>query len=260
MFSKIKYVIGTTGAACLITAATLTISAQAASVTPNVIFGTGNGNGSFTVSTDNNVEIGLRGKIPFAGTYNYDGTKTYSFDAGLKPGSATRPNWNFEFAVNVNADDSSNPSRSIDDLTYSLSMDKDPTAGVDFSTSSFDPFNVTYADHSFGDNSTAESAGIEAADGDASGYSALLSTKNVVQQSWSYGFFLFMLSGFDPFAAGLYTINLEAFGVNGGLLASSSIDINISAVPLPAGLPLFGTGLALMGFIGWRRKRKVQMA
>ncbi len=28
-----------------------------------------------------------------------------------------------------------------------------------------------------------------------------------------------------------------------------------SAVPLPTALPLFGTGLAIMGFIGWRRKR-----
>ncbi len=27
-------------------------------------------------------------------------------------------------------------------------------------------------------------------------------------------------------------------------------------VPLPASLPLFGTGLALLGTIGWRRKRK----
>ncbi len=31
----------------------------------------------------------------------------------------------------------------------------------------------------------------------------------------------------------------------------------VSAVPLPAALPLFGTGLAIMGFIGWRRKRKL---
>jgi len=31
---------------------------------------------------------------------------------------------------------------------------------------------------------------------------------------------------------------------------------NISVVPLPAALPLYGTGLAIMGFIGWRRKRK----
>jgi len=31
--------------------------------------------------------------------------------------------------------------------------------------------------------------------------------------------------------------------------------IEASAVPLPAALPLFGTGLGLIGFIGWRRRR-----
>lgn len=31
-------------------------------------------------------------------------------------------------------------------------------------------------------------------------------------------------------------------------------------VPVPAALPLFGTDLALMGFIGWRRKRKMAVA
>jgi hypothetical protein len=30
----------------------------------------------------------------------------------------------------------------------------------------------------------------------------------------------------------------------------------IGSTPLPAGLPLFGTGLGLMGLFGWRRKRK----
>lgn len=29
-----------------------------------------------------------------------------------------------------------------------------------------------------------------------------------------------------------------------------------SAVPVPAALPLFGTGLAFLGFMGWRRKRR----
>ena len=36
--------------------------------------------------------------------------------------------------------------------------------------------------------------------------------------------------------------------------------ISVSAVPVPAALPLFGTGLAVMGFIGWRRKRKLAVA
>ena len=33
-------------------------------------------------------------------------------------------------------------------------------------------------------------------------------------------------------------------------------DDNLQAIPLPAALPLYGTGLAVMGFLGWRRKRK----
>ena len=31
----------------------------------------------------------------------------------------------------------------------------------------------------------------------------------------------------------------------------------VSEVPVPAALPLFGTGLGIMGFIGWRRKRRM---
>lgn len=30
----------------------------------------------------------------------------------------------------------------------------------------------------------------------------------------------------------------------------------VSAVPLPAALPLYGAGLAVLGFVGWRKKRK----
>jgi len=35
---------------------------------------------------------------------------------------------------------------------------------------------------------------------------------------------------------------------------------NIPPVPLPAAMPLFGTGLAIMGFIGWRRRRQTMAA
>jgi hypothetical protein len=30
----------------------------------------------------------------------------------------------------------------------------------------------------------------------------------------------------------------------------------VAATPLPAGLPLFATGLGALGLLGWRRKRK----
>jgi len=32
----------------------------------------------------------------------------------------------------------------------------------------------------------------------------------------------------------------------------------VTAIPLPAALPLYGTGLAIMGFVGWRKRRKAQ--
>lgn len=41
------------------------------------------------------------------------------------------------------------------------------------------------------------------------------------------------------------------------VLTEITLDQSISAVPVPAALPLFGTGLAFMGFISWRRRRKV---
>lgn len=50
-------------------------------------------------------------------------------------------------------------------------------------------------------------------------------------------------------------INFWAKG-NEDTLGGYLDNVQISAVPLPAALPLYGAGLAAMGFIGWRRKRK----
>ncbi len=36
-----------------------------------------------------------------------------------------------------------------------------------------------------------------------------------------------------------------------------NVSVGNHVVPIPAALPLFGTGLALMGIVAWRRKRKV---
>jgi hypothetical protein len=43
---------------------------------------------------------------------------------------------------------------------------------------------------------------------------------------------------------------------NSGSNAFEYANLTVSAVPLPAALPLYGAGLAALGFIGWRKRRK----
>ena len=82
------------------------------------------------------------------------------------------------------------------------------------------------------------------------------------------------LSGFIPlssnvnFGSGFNTITLATFIdlgtsdffriINGGTGNSGGqiSGLSITAVPIPAALPLFGAGLGVLGLLGWRRKRK----
>ncbi len=54
--------------------------------------------------------------------------------------------------------------------------------------------------------------------------------------------------------------NGELFGIgasgNHDNFTIKRIAVDVTAIPLPAALPLYGTGLALIGFLGWRRRRK----
>lgn len=159
-------------------------------VTPDVIFGSGNSNGKFTTDRQSGVEIGLRAKIPFVGTTNSNGDGTYSYtlaETDHDSNGATAKRWNFDFTVNTNFDDSTG--LNIDDLTYELGMDRDPGLDTDFAV--FDPITpgvvAPFFDHSVGDNSTANGAGVEAAD--APTYATWIGANNVLQQSWRYSFF-----------------------------------------------------------------------
>jgi len=53
-----------------------------------------------------------------------------------------------------------------------------------------------------------------------------------------------------------YTLGFNAFGTNPDNTLGGFIDtVSVSAVPIPAALPLFAGGLGLLGLLGWRRKR-----
>jgi hypothetical protein len=59
----------------------------------------------------------------------------------------------------------------------------------------------------------------------------------------------------DALAPDWLRIGSDIVGGSAKFKASFSLD-NVGAVPLPAALPLFATGLGAMGLLGWRRKHK----
>jgi hypothetical protein len=220
-------------------------------VTPDVIFGSGNGNGSFTGETNNNIEVALRAKqrYPKADVFNYDGIDTYTFDSLLlTTNPANRSVFNFEWSINV--DQSGTSGLHLSDFRYMFSFDTDPTALVSYSN--FDPFNVPgFFDHSLGDNTTANGGGIESASN--AELSANMSQYSVAQQSANLGFGYSV----DPDLPGIYNFRMDVMGSQSDeVLSSAEISVIVTpvAVPLPATLPLMLGGLALISFMSRRRK------
>ena len=229
-------------------------------VTNNVIYGSGNANGSFTTDRNLGVELGLRAKVRFpapANVFNSNGDGTYNQAAGGFGGSGDRASWNFDWSINSNFDGTSG--FNLDDLSYSLWMDFDPTAGTNFQA--FDPINLgagNFLDHSIGDNTTAQGAGVEAAD--AATYASLIANNNLAQNSWQLNFFDSALFPFDPTVAGTYDFLLSASVPGGTAIASTSIQVIVgnggAAVPEAATLAVWG-GLAVCGgAFAWRKKAK----
>ena len=230
-------------------------------VIPDVIFGSGNANGSFTVDNTNGIELGLRGKLRHdtngfpQNTFNSNGDGTYNFNAGVAP---TQPyptaEWSFEWSVNSNVDGSGN---FLNQFTYLLGIDSDPTVAAAFTT--FDPINIaTGADHAIGDNNTGNGGGTSIPNNDPNQdtlYAALIGTNNVAQNSWKPHWFI---NPFDPTVDGTYDFFLEAFDANGASLARTEIQIIVgqggAPIPEPTTSILFGLGL--IGLAGAVRSKQ----
>lgn len=150
-------------------------TANAASVTPDIIFGDGNANGGFTVTNTEldfpsnpiggNLELGLRAKLRYDASggpqnqFNWDGVDTYSFDQANGNPPSGRAMWNFEWSVNVEdlKNEDTGAQLTIGQLLDSgarleLSYDSDPTSAVNFT--SYDLFGTSGTGYYVGDNNT----------------------------------------------------------------------------------------------------------
>lgn len=241
-------------------------AAAAAPVTPDIIFGTGNANGDFTVTNTpisfpsnpiaGNLELGLRAKLRYDDTsgcsgfgcpknqFNWDGNDTYSFDLSNANPPSNRAMWNFEWSVNVEDLKAGKNQVTIPQLKKSgaklvLSFDTDPGAGTTFTD-----YNLLDFDAYYGTNATGNGDGTYDATGTP------VSGSTVAQNSVNYGF----LPG-APLGAGQYDVKMTSFSFGGRELASTSMTVNVSPVPLPAAGWLMLAAFGGMGLVARRRRK-----
>ncbi|SIR00412.1 Por secretion system C-terminal sorting domain-containing protein [Maribacter ulvicola] len=204
-------------------------------IVPEVIFGSGNANGGFTVNQTGSVELGLRAKVRYPSpqnTFNSNGDGTYLHAAIAGGTSLTRASWNFEWSINT--DPTGTLGNKLNGLTYEMGIDYDASTGTDYYI--FDPINLPLADHAIGNNMTVNGGGTTAA-GPAS-YVGLLAANNVAQNSWNLDFFNEQAGkAFDPNVDGTYEIYLKAFDGSGANVGETKITIVVGNGGAPGMLP-----------------------
>lgn len=118
-------------------------------ISAGIQMGSGISNGAWTVNKQNNIEVGLRGKLRFnsnnspENTFNSNGDGTYSFDNIAPPTGYTWASnpaatsiWNYEWSV-----DTTDTNQDANTYGYSLNIDYDPSStGTNFFV--YDPVNL----------------------------------------------------------------------------------------------------------------------
>ena len=230
-------------------------------VTNAVIFGTGNGNGGWTVDRNAavGIELGLRAKVRYSipgdspqDVFNSNGAGDYNHAVGAPVSAPARGRWNFEFSINSNYNAAGT---NLDQFNYLLQIDHNPSQAATFA--SFDPLNLPnplFDDHSFGTNATTMSNGVEATD--LATFNSLKANYNLVQNSKNMAFFP-TLFAFNPNIDATYTFVLSAFRST-TLVASTTIDVIVgnggTPVPVPSSLLLLVPGVLALWATSQRRR------
>lgn len=259
MRRQIRFLAFVTGC-CLISASAFAAIEYNENVTGNMIFGTGNSNGGFTVDrvnvNGNDIELGLRAKVryptpsdaPVTGVRIINNETYGYFDATGHGLGNTLASWNVDWSINSGT-------ANLNAYKYTFQLDYDPGLGTSFQPAYFetDPINLTllpFLDHSFGTNSTGAGLGTEATD--SATYASLVASNNLVQNSLNFGFFN---SSFDPTADGHYAVQLTAFDDQGTQLAQSTIYVLVGNGVVPEATSLLTWG-GIISCIGLVRRRR----
>jgi hypothetical protein len=192
-------------------------------------YGSGNSNTNFTIARNGNVEIGLKAKERFVGDLTTDGNGRYFAQAGsvLNDGVST---WNLDYGFSL-------PQAALPS-NYSFNLMVDFDAG--FGTQSWVTLDIDQTLENFFQNVNT------GGDSQNLGFNFWgNSTSGVLQLELDASGYI----AFDPFATGEYDIVLEVLDNTGGLVARSSIIVEV--VPTPGTLAMLGFG----SLIATRRKR-----
>jgi len=262
--------------ACLLVVVVLLWSAQnsraaiqfSQQLTSNVIYGSGNADGGFTVDRNvgQSLELGLRAhqRLPTTsdnalGIKDQGNGEYGSFLAQGWGAGNNRASWNFDWSINTDYLGTSGVV--VGALRYLIEIDYNP--GVATTFLSFDPLvavpGSAFPDHSFGNNLTPNNgSALEATS--AANYTTLKNSNNVAQNSWQLQFFESPVTAFqhNPFANGLYDVRLTAY--NGATqLAQTQIQVivGLGAVPEPTAFLTWGGLMICGGLLSLRAKRFV---
>ena len=248
---------------CGIANATTTYDTPLAS--PGTYFGSGNPSGHWAATTTNysgsfgtgSVEVGLKAQgrystspdvLPDTGTNIYH-VQTGAYGSGFCPGCAV---WNIDFSVNFGTS-----GLDLSNVTSTLSFYN----AANHQSFDVNPFNEFSSDNSAYDGSTtrdgnhatpAQPTDVGFQNSENLGFGPLLATPGFVPASF----------GFDPTLDDTYFVTLSLLGPSNENLGtvSETIVAGVGATPIPGTLPLFLSGIGLLGFFMYRRKSHANLA